>query len=146
MSKQKTYLANKNTASRKWRVINAEGKILGRLASEIANALRGKDKAEFTPNVDCGDFVVVLNCEKIKVSGKKEEQKLYRHHTGYQGGLKTEKLAHLRQRKPEDIIRKAVKGMLPHNRLSEQLITKLKIVKGSENPYTAQCKEAVVVD
>lgn len=142
MSKQKTFIANKNTAKRKWRVIDADGKILGRLAVEIANALRGKDKPDFTPNVDCGDFVVVINAEKIKVSGNKEEEKLYKRHSGFPGGYKEETLKNLRKRRPTEIIRRAVKGMLPHNRLSDQLITKLKIYAGAEHPHSAQVKEA----
>ncbi len=138
MANSATKFFTKEDELRKWRVVDAEGKILGRLAVEIANALRGKDKAEFTPNQDCGDFVVVINAEKIKVSGNKEEQKLYHRHTGYVGGHKTETLASLRKRRPTEIIRRAVKGMLPHNRLSDRLITKLKIYTGAEHPHEAQ--------
>ncbi len=141
MSKQKTFLANSKTASRKWRVIDADGQILGRLAVEVANALRGKDKAEFTPNVDCGDFIVIINAEKFKTTGDKEQQKLYKRHSGFPGGYREEKLADLRARRPEEVIRKAVKGMLPHNRLSDQLMTKLKIYAGPEHPHAAQAKE-----
>lgn len=139
MSKQKTQYFTKNNVERKWRIIDAEGKILGRLATEVANALRGKDKATFTPNQDCGDFVVVVNAEKIKVSGNKEEEKVYKRHTGYVGGVKSETLKNLRSRRPEEIIRRAVKGMLPHNRLSNKLITKLKVYAGTEHPHKAQC-------
>lgn len=138
MAQTATKFFTKQDELRKWRIVDAEGKILGRLAVEIANALRGKDKAEFTPNQDCGDFVVVINAEKIKVSGNKEEQKLYHRHTGYVGGHKTEKLSSLRKRRPNEIIRRAVKGMLPHNRLSDRLITKLKIYTGAEHPHEAQ--------
>lgn len=141
MSKQKTKFYTNSEVKRNWRLIDADGKILGRLAVEIANALRGKDKPEFTPNQDCGDFVVVVNAEKIATSGKKEEQKLYKRHSGYPGGYKEEKLADLRNRRPTEILRRAVKGMLPHNRLSDKLITKLKIYEGSENPHEAQFKE-----
>lgn len=143
MSKQKTFIVNKENATRKWRHIDAEGKILGRLASEIANALRGKDKPEFTPNVDNGDFIVVTNAEKIVVTGKKEEQKLYKRHSMYPGGYKEETLKSLRGRRPEEIIRRAVKGMLPHNKLSDKLITKLKIYVGEEHPHGPQLKDAV---
>ncbi len=123
---------------RKWRVIDAEGKILGRLSTEIANALRGKDKPEFTPNQDIGDFVVVINAEKFKVSGDKENQKLYYRHSQRPGSIKSETLASLRQRRPEEIIRRAVEGMLPGNKLSDQLINKLKIYAGAEHPHAAQ--------
>lgn len=122
----------------KWRVIDAQGKILGRLATEIANALRGKDKAQFTPNQDLGDFVVVINAGKIKVTGAKENQKIYHRHSGFGGGHKQETLGNLRSRRPTELIRRAVKGMLPHNRLSDRLITKLKIYPGSEHPHSPQ--------
>jgi large subunit ribosomal protein L13 len=123
---------------RNWRLIDADGKILGRLATEIANALRGKDKPEFTPNQDIGDFVVIINAEKFKVSGDKENQKRYYRHSQRPGSMKSETLAQLRERRPEEIIRKAVKGMLPHNRLSDELINKLKIYAGAEHPHSAQ--------
>ncbi len=124
--------------NRKWRVIDAEGKILGRLSTEIANALRGKDKPEFTPNQDIGDFVVVINAEKFKVSGDKENQKLYYRHSQRPGSIKSETLASLRERRPEEVIRRAVEGMLPGNKLSDQLINKLKIYAGAEHPHAAQ--------
>lgn len=138
MSQKTTKYFTKTDELRKWRVVDAEGKILGRLATEVANALRGKDKAEFTPNQDCGDFVVVINAEKIKVSGKKESDKVYIRHSKYYGGLKQESLGNLRARRPTELIRRAVKGMLPHNRLSDKLITKLKIYAGAEHPHSAQ--------
>lgn len=141
MSKQHTKFYTPETTSREWRVIDAEGKILGRLATEIANALRGKDKATFTPNQDCGDFVVVVNASKFKVSGKKEEQKIYHRHSGYPGGHKMETLKDFRNRAPQEVIRKAVKGMLPHNRLSDRLITKLKIYDSAEHPHSAQLSQ-----
>lgn len=137
-SLRNTKTFSKTEVDRNWRIIDAEGKILGRLATEVANALRGKDKPEFTPNQDCGDFIIVINADKIQVSGNKETEKLYHRHTGYIGGHKTESLANLRKRRPTEIIRRAVKGMLPHNRLSERLITKLKIYAGSEHPHQAQ--------
>ncbi len=138
MSKQRSKFYTPEEASHKWRVFDAEGKILGRLASEIANALRGKDKATFTPNQDCGDFVVVINAEKFKVTGRKDEQKKYYRHSGVPGGFRSETLGKLRDRRPNEVIRRAVKGMLPHNRLSERLITKLKIYSGAEHPHAAQ--------
>ncbi len=138
MSEQKTKFFTKESVKRKWRVVDAEGKLLGRLATEIANALRGKDKATFTPNQDCGDFVVVINAEKIKVTGNKLQDKLYSRHSGIPGGFKQETLASLLNRRPEEVIRRAVKGMLPHNRLSERLITKLNVYTGSEHPHEAQ--------
>ena len=141
-SLRNTKTFTKSEVERSWRIIDAEGKILGRLATEVANALRGKDKAEFSPNQDCGDFVVVINADKVKVSGSKESDKLYHRHTGYIGGHKTETLASLRKRRPTEIIRRAVKGMLPHNRLSDQLINKLKIYAGSEHPHEAQLAAA----
>jgi large subunit ribosomal protein L13 len=138
MAQKATHYFVKETTERKWKVINAEGKILGRLAVEIANALRGKDKAIFTPNQDCGDFVVVINSEKIKVTGDKANQKFHHRHSGHYGGHKMESHGNLLQRRPNEIIRRAVKGMLPHNRLSERLITKLKIYAGAEHPHEAQ--------
>ncbi len=138
MSKQRSKFYTSQESSPKWRVFDAEGKVLGRLATEIANALRGKDKAIFTPNQDCGDFVVVVNAGKFKVSGRKDEQKKYYRHSGIPGGFRSETLGDLRNRRPNEVIRRAVKGMLPHNRLSERLITKLKIYSGSEHPHEAQ--------
>lgn len=142
MSEKSTKYFTNTQVKRGWKLIDAEGKILGRLAVEIANALRGKDKPTFTPNQDCGDFIVVVNAEKIATSGNKEEQKEYHRHSGYYGGHKVETLANLRKRRPEEILRRAVKGMLPHNRLSDQLITKLKIYAGTEHPHEAQLAAA----
>lgn len=144
MSSQKTFLRKKADAKRNWLVVDADGQILGRLAVRIANILRGKNKPEFTPNTDCGDFVVVINAEKIKTSGNKEDQKLYKRHSGYPGGYREEKLKDLRARRPEEILRRAVKGMLPHNRLSEELIKKLKIYAGAEHPHKAQNPQELV--
>lgn len=137
----KTYCPKPEEVTREWLVVDAEGKTLGRLAAEVANLLRGKHKAEFTPHVDCGDFVVVVNAEKIQVSGKKETQKFYRHHSGFPGGFKEESLAHLRQRRPIVIIEKAVRGMLPHSRLGDQQFTKLKVYAGDKHPHAAQKPE-----
>ncbi len=140
MSKQHSKFYSSTEVSQDWRLIDAENQTLGRLATKIANALRGKDKATFTPNQDCGDYIVVINAEKFKVSGRKEEQKKYYRHSGTPGGFRSETLGDLRNRRPLEVIRRAVKGMLPHNRLSERLITKLKIYAGAEHPHAAQIK------
>ncbi len=130
----------KDSVERDWVVIDAKDQTLGRLATKVAMALRGKDKPHFTPNQDCGSFVVVTNSSLIKVTGKKMDQKLYRRHSGTPGGYKEETLANLLKRRPNEVIRKAVKGMLPHNRLSDRLITKLKIYEGAAHPHEAQVK------
>ena len=134
----KTSTPSLTTIKRNWFLVNAEGQTLGRLASEIANILRGKNKPSFTPHLDTGDFVIVVNAEKIEVSGKKASQKLYRRHSGRPGGMKIEKFETLRDRIPERIIEQAVKGMLPHNSLGRQQFKKLKVYKGSEHPHDAQ--------
>ena len=126
------------TIKRSWFLVNAEGQTLGRLASEIANVLRGKNKPSFTPHLDTGDFVIVVNAEKVEVSGKKASQKLYRRHSGRPGGMKIEKFETLIDRIPERIIEQAVKGMLPHNSLGRQQFKKLKVYKGSDHPHGAQ--------
>ena len=123
---------------RDWFLVDAKGQTLGRLASEIANVLRGKNKPSFTPHLDTGDFVIVVNAEKIEVSGKKASQKLYRRHSGRPGGMKIEKFETLRDRIPERIIEQAVKGMLPHNSLGRQQFKKLKVYSGSKHPHDAQ--------
>lgn len=143
MSKQRTVFFTKSDTNRKWHLFDARGKILGRLAVEIANVLRGKDKSTFTPNQDCGDFVVLINAAEIKLSGKKDQQKIYHRHSGFTGGHKMETLGNLLKRRPEELIRRAVKGMLPHNKLSDRLITKLKIYAGPEQPHKAQLKELI---
>ena len=127
-----------NEINRDWFVVDAEGHILGRLASEIAQILRGKKKPSFTPHMDMGDFVVVINADKIKVSGKKEEDKFYFRHSGYPGGITQISLKQVRQVYPERIIMNAVKGMLPHNRLGRKLLTHLKVYSGELHPHTAQ--------
>ncbi len=133
----KTYLP-KQDVERDWYVVDAADQRLGRLATEIAMILRGKNKPQFTPHMDAGDFVVVVNAEKVVVTGKKSSQKLYRRHSGRPGGMKTETFEHLQARLPERIIEKAVKGMLPKNVLGRQLFRKLKVYAGSVHPHSAQ--------
>jgi len=123
---------------RKWYVVDAEGKTLGRLATEIARILRGKNKAQYTPHVDVGDFVVVVNAEKVVVTGKKAEQKVYRRHSGYPGGMKETSYGRLMERRPEEILRRAVYGMMPKTRLARRQLRKLKIYAGPEHPHAAQ--------
>ena len=137
----KTYSAKPGEVQRNWWVVDAEGKNLGRLASEIADVLRGKKKPQYTPHVDTGDFVVVVNAQKIAVTGKKLTDKLYRRHSGYPGGLTTESLSHLLARRPNEVLRKAVRGMMPKNRLAAQQLTKLKIYAGPTHPHVAQKPE-----
>ena len=134
----KTFLAKKNQIDRKWWLVDAEGQILGRLASYVAEILRGKTKPEFTPNVDTGDFVIVVNCEKVKLTGKKELQKVYQKHSGIPGGFKTTTVEQMRKRRPEKIIENAVRGMLPHNTLGEKQFTKLKVYRGNTHPHKSQ--------
>jgi large subunit ribosomal protein L13 len=134
----KTYSAKSGEIVRDWYVVDAEGQILGRLATQIADRLRGKGKAQFTPHVDTGDFVVVVNAEKIAVTGKKLEQKLYYRHSGYPGGLRERTLREQLDRLPTEVLRKAVRGMLPRNRLGRQQLTKLKIYTGPDHPHSAQ--------
>jgi large subunit ribosomal protein L13 len=133
-----TSYAKKDEYEREWLVIDATDLILGELAVKIAVHLRGKHKAVFTPNVDTGDFVIVINAEKIRVTGNKLDKKIYYHHTGFPGGIKAEPLRHLLKRKPQDVIQKAVWGMLPKNRLGRDLIKKLKVYSGSKHPHEAQ--------
>jgi large subunit ribosomal protein L13 len=123
---------------RRWYVVDAEGQTLGRLATEIARLLRGKNKPQYTPHVDTGDFVVVVNAEKVVVTGKKAEQKVYRRHSGYPGGLKETSYEQMMERRPTEILRRAVKGMMPKNRLARQQLRKLKIYAGPEHPHAAQ--------
>ncbi len=139
----KTYMAKPNELERKWFVVNAEGKTLGRLSSEIAKILRGKHKPEFTPHVDTGDFVIVINAEKIEVTGKKLDKEFYRYHTGHPGGLKEISYRRMRDEKPELFIHNAVKGMLPKNRLGSQIIKKLKVYAGPDHHHDAQKPESL---
>lgn len=133
-----TYIAKPAEVEKKWYVVDAEGQTLGRLSSEIAKILRGKHKPIFTPHVDTGDFVIVINASKIKVTGSKLDQKIYRRHSGYPGGLKERTLRQMMDTKPEDVIRLAVKGMLPHNTLGRKIINKLHVYSGSEHQHQAQ--------
>ncbi len=137
----KSYMARPQQVERKWHVIDAEGQTLGRLASEIARILRGKNKPQYTPHVDVGDFVVVINADRIEVTGRKAEQKVYRRHTGYPGGLKETSYEQMLTRKPTEVLRKAVYGMMPKTRLARQQFKKLKIYAGSEHPHEAQMPE-----
>lgn len=139
----KTYSPKASELTRKWYVVDAENKVLGRLATEIATRLRGKHKAEFAPHMDNGDFVIVINADKIKVTGQKLTQKVYYRHTGHVGGLKETTLAQMLAKKPEQAIIKAVRGMLPKNALGYQLITKLKVYAGTEHPHQAQQPEVL---
>lgn len=134
----KTFVPKVEEVQRDWYVVDAEGQSPGRLAARVADVLRGKHKPIFTPHMDCGDFVVVVNAEKIKITGNKAEDKLYRHHSGYPGGFKIETMRHLQERRPEAIVEKAVKGMLPHTRLGARQFTKLKVYVGAEHPHQAQ--------
>ena len=137
----KTQSFKKEDTQHNWVIVDATDKVLGRLASKIADKLRGKDKPIFTPHVDCGDFVVVVNAEKIKVTGNKFEDKKYYTHSQYPGGLKTKTFRDMNSTKPERVIELAVKGMLPKNKLSNQIIKKLKIYAGTEHPHEAQQPE-----
>ena len=134
----KTFSAKPLEVERKWYVIDADGATLGRLAVAAADILRGKNKPQYTPNVDTGDFVIVINAEKVTVSGKKETDKMYRSHSGYPGGFKEISFKDLMEKTPEKAIEKAVKGMLPHNTLGDEQFQKLKVYVGSEHPHAAQ--------
>ncbi|NLY66313.1 MAG: 50S ribosomal protein L13 [Tissierellia bacterium] len=137
----KSYIAKPNEVERKWYLIDAEGKVLGRLASEIAKILRGKHKPTYTPHVDTGDFVIVINADKVKLTGNKLDQKYHRYHTGYPGGLKSIVYRDMLERKPEKVIELAVKGMLPKNRLGRKMFKKLKVYSGPEHKHEAQKPE-----
>jgi large subunit ribosomal protein L13 len=141
----KTFLPKGHLEQRKWHVVNADGAILGRLAEKVAVILRGKDKAIFTPHLDTGDFVVVINAEKIKVTGKKETDKTYMSYSGWKGGEKYRTVAEMRERNPQKLVEKAVWGMLPKGRLGRQLITKLKVYKGDKHPHAAQQPKTTAV-
>jgi large subunit ribosomal protein L13 len=142
----KTFVATPENRQRDWYVVDAEGKTLGRLATQVAEALRGKRKPQYTPHCDTGDFVVVVNAEKIRVTGNKRADKVYRRHTGYPGALRSRTLAEMLDRRPEEVIRKAVRGMLPKNRLARQQITKLKVYAGPEHPHQAQQPKPMEVE
>jgi len=134
----KTFLAKKETVKRDWVIIDAKDQILGRLAVKIANQLRGRNKPTYTPHVDTGDFVVVINADKIVLTGKKEEQKKYMFYSGYVGGEKYLSVSQMQERRPDFVVKHAVKGMLPKNRLAAKMLTKLKIFAGEEHPHEAQ--------
>lgn len=134
----RTYIPKKDDIEQKWWLINADGKILGRLATEVADLIRGKKKPQFTSHLDTGDFVVIINAEKIKVTGRKLDQKTYYTHSGYPGGIKAETLKDLLERKPEEVIKKAVWGMIPKGKLGRSLYKKLKVYRGPSHPHEAQ--------
>nr|WP_296154575.1 50S ribosomal protein L13 [uncultured Peptoniphilus sp.] len=137
----KTTMAKANEVDRKWYVVDAEGKVLGRLATEVANILRGKNKPIYTPHVDTGDYVIVINAEKVKLTGSKWDDKIHAYHTGYPGGRREVAYKEIREKHPERVIEYAVKGMLPKNRLGRSMFTKLKVYAGSEHPHAAQQPE-----
>jgi large subunit ribosomal protein L13 len=141
----KTWNAKPGVVERRWFVVDAEGQTLGRLATQIAETLRGKNKPQYTPHVDTGDFVVVVNCEKIAVTGQKLDQKMYHRHSGYPGGLRSRTLREQLERRPTEVIRKAVKGMLPRNKLGRAQLLKLKVYVGPEHPHVAQAPEPMEV-
>jgi large subunit ribosomal protein L13 len=137
----KTYTAKPGEIERHWYVVDAEAKTLGRLATQIADVLRGKDKPAYTPHIDTGDFVIVVNAEKVRVTGQKLDQKIYYRHSGYPGGLRSRTLREQLERRPEEVLRKAVKGMLPKNKLASAQLRKLKIYAGPDHPHAAQNPE-----
>ena len=143
---QKTWNAKPGEIERHWYVVDAEGKTLGRLATRIADTLRGKGKPQYTPHVDTGDFVIVVNAEKIGVTGNKLDQKQYYRHSGYPGGLRSRSLREQLERRPTEVLRKAVKGMLPKNRLAAKQLTKLKIYAGPEHPHEAQAPKPLELE
>ena len=143
---QKTWTAKPGEVARDWYVVDADGQTLGRLATQIADTLRGKRKPQYTPHVDTGDFVVVVNAEKIAVTGDKLDSKIYYRHSGYPGGLRQRTLREQLERRPEEVIRKAVKGMLPRNRLARAQLTKLKIYAGPEHPHDSQAPKPLPLE
>lgn len=138
-----TQVAKKDEVTRDWYLVDADNKVLGRIATEIANVLRGKNKPTFTPSVDTGDFVIVVNADKIQLTGNKNADKIYYSHSGFPGGLKEITAGKLLEKKPEDLIKKAVKGMLPKNKLARHMIKKLKIYTGTDHPHAAQQPKAL---
>jgi len=136
----RTWTVRPGDIDRKWYIVDAEGKVLGRLATEIANVLRGKNNPQYTPHADCGDHVIVINADKVAVTGRKEEQKIYYRHSGYPGGLKSPTFKEIFNSKPEYILEHAIKGMLPHNSLGRAMFRKLKVYSGGEHPHQAQVK------
>jgi large subunit ribosomal protein L13 len=142
----KTYVATEATRERNWLVVDASGKTLGRLATQIADTLRGKRKPEYTPHCDVGDFVIVVNAEKVRVTGNKRQQKRYYRHSGYPGGLRSRTLNEMLERRPEEVLRLAVKGMLPRTRLGRAQLRKLKVYAGPEHPHRAQQPQPMEVE
>ena len=142
----KTYVATPTDRERSWVLVDASGKTLGRLATQIADILRGKRKPEYTPHIDTGDFVVVINAREVAVTGNKREQKRYYRHSGYPGGLRSRTLGEQLERRPEEVIRRAVRGMLPRNRLARRQITKLKVYAGPDHPHAAQKPEPLEIE
>ncbi len=140
-----TQVAKKAEVTRKWFVVDLKGKVLGRTATEIARVLRGKHKVIYTPSVDTGDFVIVLNADKLKLTGNKMADKQYYHHTGYPGGIRSINAAKLLEKKPEELVKKAVRGMLPKNTLGREMLKKLKVYAGSEHPHAAQQPKELVI-
>ena len=145
MDTTKSYMPSGKSIERKWYVIDAEGQTLGRLSSAVASILKGKNKPTYTPFLDMGDNVIVINAEKVAVTGKKRNEKIYKKHTGYPGGLREITFDKLQQKKPEEIIRHAVKGMLPDGKLGRQMFKKLKVYAGTEHPHTAQKPETLEI-
>ncbi len=143
MNQTKTYAVKLSEVQREWRVVDADGATLGRLSTQIASLLRGKHRTTFTPSMDTGDPVVVVNAAKIKVTGNKLKDKMYARHSGYPGGFRAENLERLLERRPEEVIRRAVRGMLPQNRLGEQMMRKLHVYAGGEHPHAAQKPQAL---
>ena len=142
----KTYVATPANRERSWVLVDASGKTLGRLATQIADVLRGKRKPEYTPHIDVGDFVVVINASKVAVTGNKREQKRYYRHSGYPGGLHSRTLGDQLERRPEEVIRRAVRGMLPRNRLARKQLTKLKVYAGPDHPHAAQKPDSLEIE
>jgi large subunit ribosomal protein L13 len=142
----KTYVATPADRERNWLVVDANGKTLGRLATQVADQLRGKRKPQYTPHCDVGDFVVVVNAEKIRVTGNKLADKRYYRHSGYPGGLKSRTLGEMLERRPEEVIRKAVRGMMPRNRLGRKQLTKLKVYAGPDHPHAAQKPQPLEIE
>jgi large subunit ribosomal protein L13 len=138
-----SFSAKKGEVSRNWVLIDATDKVLGRLAADVASILRGKTKPEYTPHIDVGDFVVIVNADKIKLTGNKLDQKMYYHHSGYMGGIKEQTAKQLLEKKPEDVIKHAVKGMLPKNSLGRSMFKKLKVYAGEHHPHEAQMPQTI---
>jgi large subunit ribosomal protein L13 len=144
--RMKTWNAKPGEVERRWYLVDADGKTLGRLATRVADTLRGKDKAQYTPHVDTGDFVVIVNAEKIAVTGNKLDDKRYYRHSGYPGGIRSRTLREELERRPTEVIRKAVKGMLPRNRLGRAQLTKLKVYAGPDHPHAAQAPQPLKLE